>query len=176
MAGASIWASSVVARESLGYIGNLPLITGFGLSYLPFLLTVIGLTALFAYVPNRQVLWRDALVGGVFTAFCLEVLKSGFAFYITQFPTYTLIYGAFATVPIFLMWMYLSWMVVLLGATVVAILPDLRKRERYTRTYSGAPFVNAIALLYELWRHQGGTPIGLSLDELSERLHRDPLT
>ncbi|MCQ9616215.1 YihY family inner membrane protein [Paenalcaligenes niemegkensis] len=174
LAGASIWASSVVARESLGYIGDLAAITWFSLSYLPFLLTVIGLTALFAYVPNRQVLWRDALVGGLFTAVCLEILKNGFAFYLTKFPTYTLIYGTFATVPIFLMWMYLSWMVILLGASVAAILPDVRKRHWHTIPHSGAPFVNAVALLCELWHHQGKTPIGLSLDELSERLRRDP--
>src|SRR5690606_8260372 len=174
LAGASIWATSVVTRESMGYIGDLPFLASFALSYLPFLLTVFGFTALFAYVPNRHVLWRDALVGGLFTAFCLEILKTGFAFYLTAFPTYTLIYGTFATVPIFLMWMYLSWMVVLLGATVAAILPDMRKRHIFAPAHCGSAFINAIALLYELWHHQGDTPIGLDLDELSNRLRRDP--
>lgn len=174
LAGAGLWASSVLARESLGYIGDLSVIAAFGLSYVPFLLTVLGITALFAYVPNRRVLWKDALVGGLFTAFFLEILKNGFAFYLTQFPTYTLIYGTFATVPIFLMWMYLSWLVVLLGASVAAILPDMRNSRHYSNFGPGASFVNAIALLHTLWDHQGQVPIGLSLDELSFQLQRDP--
>src|SRR5690625_577797 len=120
--GASLWASSVLARASLGYVQGLPLFASFILTVVPLLLTAVAFAALFVYVPNRKVLWKDALLGGLITSIVLELLRTGFAFYITKFPTYTLIYGAFATVPIFLMWVYISWIVVLSGATSVAIL------------------------------------------------------
>src|SRR3546814_19236502 len=82
------------------------------------LATGLGFTALFVTVPNRKVLWKDALTGGFGTAIVLEIMRIGFAYYLTRFPSYTVIYGAFATLPIFLLWLYLSWLVVLLGATV----------------------------------------------------------
>src|SRR3546814_8031341 len=59
----------------------------------------------------------------------LEIMRAGFAYYLTRFPSYTVIYGAFATLPIFLLWIYLSWLAILLGATVAATLPALRQRR-----------------------------------------------
>lgn len=172
--GASLWASSVLTQESLGYIGNLSTAASFALSYIPFILTAFAFSSLFVYVPNRKVLWRDAFVGGVATTFTLEVLKQGFAFYLTQFPTYTLIYGTFAIVPIFLMWIYLSWVVVLLGASLVAILPNLRKRKLVTSDHAGAKYINALSLLALLWEKRANLPNGLNIDEISHTLKRDP--
>lgn len=174
VAGASIWASTVLARESLGYIGNLSVLASFALSAIPLALTALAFSALFVYVPNRKVLWRDAIIGGIATTFALEVLKQGFAFYLTQFPTYTLIYGAFATLPIFLMWMYLSWMVVLLGASLVAIMPNLRRRNWVSTKHAGASFVNALSLLQLLWQQRTPLPNGINVDEISNYLKRDP--
>lgn len=173
VAGASIWASTVLAQESFGHIGALSSLASFALSYVPFLLTSLAFTALFVYVPNRQVLWRDAAVGGVATTFALELLKQGFAFYLTQFPTYTLIYGAFATLPIFLMWMYLSWLMVLLGASLVAILPSLRRRNWVSNDHAGAQYINALSVLSLLWQKRN-QHMGLNVDELSNTLKRDP--
>lgn len=173
VAGASIWASTVLAQDSLGHIGTLSTLSSFALSYVPFLLTTAAFTALFVYVPNRHVLWRDAVVGGVATTFALEVLKQGFAFYLTKFPTYTLIYGAFATLPIFLMWMYLSWLMVLLGASLVAILPSLRRRNWISTEHAGAQYINALAMLDLLWQKRA-LHTGLSLENISNTLKRDP--
>lgn len=172
--GASLWASTVLAQESFGYIGSLSTLTSFALSYVPFLITVMAFSALFAYVPNRKVLWRDAIVGGVVTTLLLEILKQGFAFYLKQFPTYTLIYGAFATLPIFLMWMYLSWLVVLLGASLVATLPSLRRRNWISTHQPGAKYLNALSLLALLWKKRAQTPLGLTLDDISSTLKRNP--
>ncbi|AQS50690.1 hypothetical protein PAEH1_02455 [Paenalcaligenes hominis] len=174
LAGASIWASTVLAQDSLGHISTLSFLSSFALSYIPFILTALAFSALFAYVPNRRILWRDAFVGGVFTTFALEILKSGFAFYLKQFPTYTLIYGAFATVPIFLMWVYLSWLVVLVGASLVAILPNLRRRAWATSNHAGAPFLNALSVLELLWQQRNAVPSGLNLHQISLQLRRDP--
>src|SRR5699024_6000344 len=94
--GASLWASSLLARASLSYVEGLPLFASFILTIVTILLTAFAFAALYVYVPNRKILWRDALIGGLVTSIVLELLRVGFAFYIAKFPTYTLIYGAFA--------------------------------------------------------------------------------
>src|SRR5690606_4223138 len=104
VAGASLWATSFVARESLGLVRAGPEMVSVLISLMPVILTGLGSAALFVVAPNRQVFWRDALMGGFGTALVLELMKAAFAYYLTQFPTYTVIYGAFATVPIFLLW------------------------------------------------------------------------
>lgn len=81
---------------------------------------------LYYAVPNASVRWRDAAWAGVFSALGFALMQKGFEFYLAHFPSMTLVYGAFATVPMFLMWMYLSWAVVLLGALVAATLPEFR--------------------------------------------------
>ncbi|NYT57910.1 YihY family inner membrane protein [Alcaligenaceae bacterium] len=160
--GASLWATSVVARESLGDVGELPTLIGFALSFIPLLITGLGFTALFVTVPNRKVLWRDALIGGFGTAIVLEIMRIGFAYYLTRFPSYTIIYGAFATLPIFLLWLYMSWLAVLLGATVASMLPDLRMRRWALQHYTGGRFVHAVRILRVLWHAQDGMPRGRS--------------
>lgn len=177
LAGGSLWATSVLARESLGHIQELPAIASIALSLIPLIATGLGFTALFVCVPNRRVLWRDALVGGLGTAIVLEIMRTGFAFYLAKFPSYTIIYGAFATLPIFLLWMYLSWLAILLGATVAAILPALKQRRWELQHYPGATFVDAVRVLRLLWQAQGAQPPGRSLRFLSAHLelHQDEL-
>lgn len=171
--GASLWASSVLASSSLGYINALSGPVNLLLTYLPFIFSLIGFTALFLFVPNRKVWWRDALKGGLFTAVALEIMRAGFAFYLTRFPTYTIIYGAFATLPIFLLWIYISWMIVLLGASIAAVLPELRHRHWMDRDVPGMAFADAVNLLYTLWLRQRAGQTGLCLLDLSYALERD---
>jgi membrane protein len=83
-----------------------------------------------------------------------ELTKHGFGFYITHFPTYKLVYGAFAAVPVFLMWLYISWLVVLLGAVVVAALPEWRQQSVQGRLAPGSNFVYALQVLKALWQAQ----------------------
>ena len=80
--------------------------------------------ALYATVPNARVRTRDALTAGVFAAAAFILMQKAFGFYLSLYPTFTLISGAFATVPIFLVWLYLSWSVVLGGALVAATLAE----------------------------------------------------
>src|SRR3546814_19043580 len=106
------------------------LVTGVQTCALPILIaTGLGFTALFVGVPNRRVLWKDALAGGLGTAIVLEIMRAGFAYYLTRFPSYTVLYGAFATLPLFLLWIYLSWLAILLGSPAAAPLPALRQRR-----------------------------------------------
>nr|WP_298109936.1 virulence factor BrkB family protein [uncultured Pseudomonas sp.] len=109
------------------YVASLSLISGpdalLGLkamlNVMPMLSSIAAFTLLYATVPNAQVRLGHALLGGLFTAVLFEVAKSLFGLYVQMFPGYQLIYGAFATVPLFLLWIYLSWVLVLLGAELV---------------------------------------------------------
>jgi membrane protein len=174
LTGASLWASSVLARESLGYVAQLPSGLSLLLSLVPFAVSTLGFTALFVFVPNCKVLWRDALFGGLGTSLVLAIMKGAFTWYLMRFPSYTVIYGAFATLPIFLLWIYLSWLVVLMGATVASLLPALRLRRWTLRRHPGEQMANALEILRLLWRARGHRPAGRSVSYLSRRLRVHP--
>ena len=98
---------------------------------LPILSQLIGfsigtlvLTLIYLMVPARRVPWRAALVAGMLAAIAFECAKMGFAFYIARVPTYQIVYGALAALPLFLVWVYLSWMILLVGAAISATLAE----------------------------------------------------
>lgn len=90
----------------------------------PWLLIILGLTMLYVVVPARIVLWRHAFVGALAAATTFQVVERGFGLWLTHFASYTSVYGTLAAVPIFLIWIYVSWVVVVLGAELVALAPD----------------------------------------------------
>ena len=90
-------------------------------------------------------------------------------------PTYSVIYGAFATLPIFLLWIYLSWVVVLLGAVIAAYAPSLAMRVARVPDTPGYRFALAVSLLRELTRVRGAGQKGLSLAALAAAVRVDPL-
>lgn len=136
----------------------------------PFLLQTAGLTILYLVMPNYPVRRRDALVGGLIAGIMLDLLKRGFGLYITHFPTYETIYGAMATVPIFLVWVYLSWMVVLFGAEIAAGLPEWRHGARSPRRESLTPLIRLSATLAALNALLRASAEGVTLSE--RRLQR----
>jgi len=164
--GASLSLTSWLVSLSLGFVSDIP---GAGVALLktvPIVLTSLALALLYRTMPNRRIALQDALIGGLLGGLAFEAMKRGFAFYITQFPTYKLVYGAFASVPIFLLWIYLSWLVVLFGAVVVAALPEWRERVGQGRTTPGIDFFDALQVLKILWQAQRqGEAVGL------QRLH-----
>lgn len=91
---------------------------------LTFGIGILLLTMIYKVVPVRHVPWRAALVGGLLAAIAFDVAKSGFAFYIKHVPTYQIVYGAIAALPLFLIWVYLSWMILLIGAAISATLAE----------------------------------------------------
>ena len=161
--GASLSLTSYLVTLSLGLIDHPP---GAGLLMLKFtslLLTSSALALLYFAVPNRRVRKHDALLGGFAAGICLEAMKQGFGFYITNFPSYKLVYGAFAAAPIFLLWIYLSWLIIIGGAVLVAVLPEWRERAGQSRPAPGSDFFDALQILKILWRaHQGGEIVTLS--------------
>jgi membrane protein len=93
----------------------------------PFLISVVGFTLLYEVVPARKVLWRHALVSGLLAAIASEATRRGFAWYVSHSPTYEILYGALAAFPLFLLWIYVFWMIVLAGAAVTASLADPKR-------------------------------------------------
>jgi membrane protein len=91
--------------------------------------STLGFALIYALVPNRRVSFKHAIVGGMIAAVLFELAKRSFGWYLTTFPTYEAIYGALATIPIFLVWIYLSWLVVLFGAELTHCLGIFRDGE-----------------------------------------------
>ena len=124
------------------------------LSLMPVVISALAFTLLYALVPNRSVPLRHALAGGVLAALLFELAKRGFALYVTAFPTYETIYGALAAVPIFLIWLYLSWLVTLLGAEFTYCLGIYREDWHTAHEKGGEDLVLALRLLKLLRRAQ----------------------
>lgn len=120
---------------------------------LPWLLELVGFTLMYTVIPNRMVRFRHGLIGGLVATFAFEVLKKGFGIYVAGAVDYRTLYGALAAVPLFLVWMYLSWATALLGAEVAAFLPEWNAHRRGLGGALGAPRRRlhlAVALLAEL--------------------------
>ena len=121
----------------------------------PFLLELVACTLLYCIIPNCAVRWRDAVAGAAVAAVAIELLKVGFAIYIGALSSYQTVYGALAAIPIFLLWMYVMWNTVLLGAVVAANLPTWRVDERLAHLTSGGVRLGfSLALLAALARAQ----------------------
>ena len=148
--GASLSITSYVVGASLGFARQFPGADAAVFGLVPFVLTCAALTLLYYVVPNRAIRPRHALAGGIVAGLAFEVMKRGFAVYIAKFPTYTLVYGAFAAIPIFLLWIYFSWAVVIVGALIVALAPDFSVLRSGARDESGAGFGGAMNLLLVL--------------------------
>lgn len=170
MTGASLWATALVARESFGVISQIPYLLEMTLKVSPFVVSAAGFAALFIIVPNARVAPRDAVAGGLLVAALLEVMKTGFAFYVSQISTYTMIYGAFAALPVFLIWVYLSWLSILFGAIVAANLPYLRHVRIRGSAQPGDRLQDALATLSLLDRSRSQKTPGLRVRDISETL------
>jgi membrane protein len=136
--GLSLWATSYVLGISMGLIGVLPPSLSFVLGMGPPMLSMAALTALFHFVPNAKVPWSHAVVGGLIATVSLEMGKRGFAAYLIRLPTYRAIYGTFAAFPLFLLWMYFSWLVTLIAAMIAANLALKPPRKGKTAAAAGA--------------------------------------
>lgn len=126
-------ASWVTARMMFGHAVDEPL--AWLQVVTPYLLTLAAFTLVYVAVPNRRVRLRDGLWGAVVGALLFAAVRFGFVLFVSNVGTYQTVYGTLAAVPIFLLWMFLSWLAVLVGAVIAAALPEWRMHRRS----AGAP-------------------------------------
>jgi len=166
--GVSLSLTSYLVSLPLELAKDVPVVGMVTLKIVPVVLTIFAFALLYRMVPSRPVLPLHALVGGVAAGISFELMKKVFALYVTHFPTYTLVYGAFASVPLFLIWIYLSWLVVLSGAVIAATLPHWNTPIRQGGGAAGRGFFAALAVLKAIYQaHQAGETLSLQrlLDE-----------
>lgn len=173
--GGSLAITSYVLTVSRGWLPGISGGTNLALDTTQFLLMTLGITLLYRFVPNTPVKWRHALVGGLFVAVFLSLTKLGLGWYLSRAPSYSLIYGAFATVPILLLWIHLSWLIVLFGAVIAAYLPSLLSGVARRGGGPGWDFQLATEVLQALVRTQGSAKNGLTLPQLAAQLRVDTL-
>ncbi|MGE4416233.1 MAG: YihY family inner membrane protein [Marinobacterium sp.] len=127
------------------------------LSVLPPIFSALAFMLLYAAVPNCRVPLRNAALGGLFAAVLFEIAKRGFVQFVTLSPSYQLIYGAFAAVPLFLVWIYISWGIILLGAELTRLLTVSQVNKYRTNE---PHLYTILAVLQRLWRaQQEGEPV-----------------
>jgi membrane protein len=168
--GASLSISSYLISVSAGYVGNMPIGLGLLVSATPVVLSALAFAFLYTAVPNAYVEWRDAIAAGLVAAIAFEFAKRGFGYFITHIPTYTAVYGTFAALPIFLLWIYLSWLVTLLGATIAANLPVVRQGHWRRRTFAGSEFFDALGVLLLLYKARDEVPRSVGELDLGRKL------
>ncbi len=173
--GASLSLTSYLISASGGLVEELPGGVGFMLSVAVFLLQTSGFAALYKFVPNTFVRWEHAWGGAIFASAGLELGQKVLAVYLSKVPAYATIYGAFAAVPIFLVWIYLSWLIILMGAVVAAYTPSLLSQVKRWPDSPGHRFALVLAMLKALYLAQQDAQRGLSAHQLAHRLKTDPL-
>jgi len=113
--------------------------------------TTGAFSLLYTVVPNRRVEWRDAVWGGLIAGILFEFAKFSFAKFVIHIPTYTIVYGALAVIPLFLIWIYTSWLIILFGAVVTALLPIVKYERWWHVPKPGSYFIDAMAVLEALY-------------------------
>ena len=172
---ASLAVTSYVVSASSGLVGAMPMSVRFFLDVAQFFLVAGGMAALYRYVPNTYVKWAHAFTGGFFVAAGLEFAKKLVGIYLSAVPTYSMVYGAFAALPILLVWIYVSWVIVLLGAAIAAYLPSLMAGVLRRGSAHGWHFQLAIEVLQHLDRARSTELMGMSASQLAEWLEIDGL-
>ncbi|MDN5513150.1 YihY family inner membrane protein [Acinetobacter sp.] len=142
----------------------------FVLWLISFALTILGFFILNWTIPNRSVPIKAALIAGTFSAVVFELLKDLFGLIMTNFTSYEIVYGAFAAVPIFLLWIFLSWNIVLLGVEISYALTAFNsgKEQKYH------PVIMLLDLL-ELFYKKQQSGESVSDEEALEVLGRDEI-
>jgi len=139
------------------------------LVWLAWLVVLLVFTAVYRWVPNTHVPWRYAVAGGLVATILFELAKHGFTLYLSWFPNYEIIYGAVAVVPLTLVWIYISWLVVLVGAEIAHCLSIFASnRDGQFAKLELLPAYQIIAAIYL------AGPDGCDVTHLAEQTRLDP--
>jgi membrane protein len=145
--GVSITITSYLFAATDDAVRVMPMLGSVFYTLVSVFLTTLAFTLLYLLVPNRAIDWRDAASGGLLAGIAFEVSKRLFAVFVAKFPTYTVVYGALAAMPIFLLWIYMGWLITLLGAVLAAALPVVRYERWWHVSAPGSAFLDAMAVL-----------------------------
>ena len=173
--GMSIATTSYVVSASRGLVEVLPQSVQVAFNSLEFFLLAGAMTALYHFVPNTTVKWRYAWVGGLLVATGLAIAKKLLGVYLSTVPTYSVIYGTFATLPILLIWIYTCWLIFLLGAVVAAYLPSLLAGTSRDLRHPGWAVGLALEIVATLDPLRMQSQRGESAHTLAKRLRVDSL-
>lgn len=173
--GVSLSISSYLFTRSMAFTGtqHIPSVIDWALTSAALPLTALAFTMLYVFLPNCRVEWRDAVIGGVAAAIAFELAKRGFGYYVRRIPTYTAVYGAFAAVPLFLLWMYLCWFIALAGAMIASALPAIRIGQFHRPRFEGSNLFDSLELLARLSEARDAGKRGYTVPELSRMLRRE---
>jgi membrane protein len=171
----SLSLTSYALSASRGVVNALPGGLQFLFDLLQFALLAAGSASLYRFVPNTQVKWSHAWAGGLFVAAGFELAKKGLAWYLGNLATFSAVYGAFAIVPILLLWIYVAWVIVLLGAVITAYLPSLLAGVARRGGTPGWRFQLALEVLQVLHERRGSVEKGLALASIAHLLRVDSL-
>ena len=161
----SVFATGRLVATSIEWLGEGSHLGPFSSFIVPVSLLGVLFSFLYYAVPNHPVRLIHALIGGFLAALVFILMQRLFGRFIANFPTYTLVYGTFAALPIFLAWLYASWVVVLVGAILTATLPAFFERKQIVGEFPGDRAWAALNMLAMLARsqHQG---LAMTFDEL----------
>lgn len=173
--GASLALTSYAISSTRGVVNSLPGGVRYLIDTIEFLLLAAGMAALYRYVPNTHVKWGHAMSGGIFVAVGIELAKRLLSVYMATVPTYSAVYGAFATLPILLVWIYVAWVIVLLGAVTAAYMPALLAGVARKASPYGWHFQLAIEVLQRLAQARTSPERGLTSTGLARALETDAL-
>lgn len=173
--GASLSMTSYAVSASKGWVSAIPGGVNLLFNITEFAIAMFGLAALYRFVPHAQVRWAHALTGALLASIGLEVGKKVLTWYLTKVATYSAIYGAFATLPILLIWLYTAWVILLLGAVLTANLPSLLTGVERRVDTPGWRFMLALEALTALLEQKDAPARGCDLQTLAHQLRVDPL-
>jgi membrane protein len=151
-------------------LNHSPVFQGILSLLIPFALSVLAFSSLYVFVPNRRVLWKDAVIGGLVTAVLFVALTNGFASVFKGFQVYAVIYSAFSIIPAFFLWLYVFWMIVLFGASLTASLPILKFERWRKEPRAGDGLPEALMILYVLYQAQHSPSHMLSWSALQSHM------
>ena len=148
---------------------------GWVLSSLEYGLFVWCVAALYRYGPYTQVPWSHAFVGRTWVVAAITIARNVLAYFFGKMSTYSMVYGAFATFPILVVWIYLAWTIVLMGAVFVANLHTLLSGVSRDLRTAGWRFELALEVLQYLNQARHSQSRGATLLQLCSDLRLDPL-
>jgi membrane protein len=147
MAAASLAMTAQLFAMSIFATGAGHFLQGLALRLSPMLIELLAFAAIYRVVPHRTVKWRHAMAGGFLAMLLFEAIKWGIGLYLGSFNSYSRIYGALAFVPIFLLWIYLAWFAVLLGASLASAISAFRYQPVNLRLPEGYEIYGLLRML-----------------------------